>query len=119
MIEIFENKFQILAYLTQDEEFESSQFLKILKGTGNTLDTTDVCKKFNESFSNGLASKEDIISLLRYDIHFDLAKGIEIYLSCYLNSEDLVDMSCFILLHQDLFLSSPEAYFVVKENIWA
>ena len=110
----------ILAFFTQTDEFEARNFMRnIIAQNPGSIEVSEMTNKFKSKFPEGTCSVDEIISFINYDVHADLAAGLEIYISAYTDADTgLLTTGGFTLLHQDLAASSPSAYALVMNNIW-
>ena len=108
---------QILAFHTQTDDFEASQFMRILIGNIGQFDISTFVTKFSTRFPNG-ASADEIKGCVRLDVHTDLGTGIQLYIDTYVNAEGKIGYAEFALILQDLYASSPEQFAIISGNIW-
>ena len=110
----------ILAFFTQTDEFEARNFMRnvIAQSPGN-IEVSEATNSFKSKFSEGACSVDEIIACINYDVHADLATGLELYIGAYVDANTgLLTTGGFTLLHQDMAASSPSAYAVVINNMW-
>ena len=110
----------ILAFFTQTDEFEAKNFMRnIIAQSPGSIDVSEVTDKFKAKFPEGNCSIDEIIACINYDVHADLAAGLELYISAYTDPDTgVLTSGGFSLLHQDMAASSPQAYAVVINNVW-
>ena len=104
--------------MTPTDEFEAVNLMRIIVGSVGSYDSSSISRKFAEMFPEKSTPIENIVSLINYGIHADLANGIRIYVSAYASDRGLITESSFLQLHQDLFSSSQESFGIIVENIW-
>jgi hypothetical protein len=110
----------ILAFFTQTDVFEAKNFMRIIVAQNpGGIDVSEVTNQFKTKFPEGSCSIDDILACINYDVHADLATGLQLYIKGYADPDTgLLSVSGFTLLHQDLAASSADAYAVVINNIW-
>lgn len=89
--------------------------MRIIVGSGGNYDHSFLSRKFADVFPERI---ENIVSLLNYDIHADLANGIRIYIGAYASDDGLITESSFLQFHQDMFASNQESFGIIIGNIW-
>jgi len=92
--------------------------LRLLIGIPQSSDFSKTLNCFERKFAFETATVDEVLSIIRYDVHADLANGLGLYIGAYANSLQRIGRSEFTLLLQDLYSSSPESFGVIIENIW-
>jgi len=104
--------------LTPADEFDATNLMRIITGSIGSYNTSAISLNFSNFFSDKSTYVENVVSLLNYDIHPDLANGIRIYINAYTSTDGLVTEASFLQLHHDMFASNSESFGVVIDNIW-
>ncbi len=110
----------ILAFFTQTDEFEAKNFMRnIIAQSPGSIEVSEMTNKFKTKFPDGTCGIDEIIGCINYDVHADLAAGLELYIGTYIDPDTgLLTAGGFTLLHQDMAASSSNAYMIVINNIW-
>jgi hypothetical protein len=100
-----------MAYVTTADEFQADQFLNVIRGVLRSFDDSVPKNNILKVYPSGMISSDSLIQQMHERLDTDFVEGLSLYISAYFDkNENFIGISNYILLHEDLFLSSPESY---------
>ena len=102
---------QIMAYVTTADEFQADHFMNVIRGVLRSFDDSVPKDKFLRVYPSGFVNADSLLESMRQQLDTDFVEGLALYLSIYFEkNENAIGLPNYILLLEDLYLSSPEAY---------
>jgi len=112
---------QIIAYFTPFDKMNAEQFVRIIVGRVDGFNASEV-KGLYAKLGGSLTpvAIDDIADKLCYDTHPEVVEGVKNYLTAYCRTvADYITEDDFVLLHSDIYSSSPANYSAVLSTVWS
>ena len=112
---------QIIAYFTPFDKMNAEQFVRTIIGRVDGFDSSEVKQLYAKLGGSNFPISFDVIeNKLCHDTHPEVVEGIKNCLKAYCRTiSDYITEDDFVVLHSDIYSSSPVHYSAVLSTVWS